>query len=45
MHCEYKATRKQSLHKHVQSVHDGVKYNCVQCEYKATRKQSLQQHV
>ena len=43
--CAYKATQKIKLQQHVQSVHNGVKYNSVQCDYKATRKQSLQQYV
>ena len=48
--CAYKATQKIKLQQHVQSVHNGVKYNCVQCDYKAcgykaSQKENLQKHV
>ena len=34
-----------NLQRHVESVHDGVKYSCESCDYKATTKGNLQRHV
>ena len=34
---------KNSLQRHVKSIHDGVKHSCEFCEYKANRKSNLQQ--
>ena len=36
-HCEYKATAKGHLKRHIESVHMNVDYPCNQCEYKATQ--------
>ena len=38
--CLYKATTKDSLTKHQQSIHV-LKYSCDQCEHKATEKEEL----
>ena len=47
--CEYKATVKYNLTKHVKSKHEGVyediKYPCDLCEYQATKKGNLIAHV
>ena len=40
-----KATEKGSLKKHIESVHEKVKYPCHQCEYKATTKGNIQRHI
>ena len=39
--CDYKASKW----KYVQSVHEGIKYDCNVCEYKVTRRNSLLRHV
>ena len=43
--CDYKATCKTSLLKHMKSIHKGVKFPCEQCDYKATRKGNLMAHI
>ena len=39
--CDYKATQKGNLLRHIESIHEGVKCPCEQCDYKATCKESL----
>ena len=34
--CDYKATLKGSLAKHLKSIHKGLKFSCDQCDYKAS---------
>ena len=43
--CEYKATQKGTLGRHIKSVHEGQKFQCPQCEYKTTWKGQLQIHI
>ena len=43
--CNYKATQKGDLLRHVKSIHEGVKYPCGQCDYKATQKKHLLRHI
>ena len=43
--CQYKATRKGYLQKHMESIHNGQKFPCPQCEYKAAFKGNLQIHI
>ena len=43
--CNYKATDRSNIRRHIKSVHDRVKYPCNQCSYKATVPGSLQQHI
>ena len=43
--CNYEATKKCNLVRHVKSRHEGVKFPCGQCDYKATQKGSLLEHV
>jgi len=45
VHCDYKASRKDTLLKHIQSKHEGVKFSCDQCAFKATLKGTLLTHV
>ena len=33
------------LKKHVESIHNGVRYTCNQCDYKATQKGHIKKHV
>ena len=39
--CEYKATHKSNLLRHIRSKHEGIKYPCDQCYYEATQKSNL----
>ena len=43
--CEYKATQKGNLLRHIKSTHEGVKFPCEQCEYKAKYKGNLLKHI
>ena len=43
--CDYEATKKGSLLRHVNSIHKGVKFPCDQCDYKATSKRGLLNHI
>jgi len=43
--CDYRASRKEHLKRHEQSVHLKVKpFSCSQCAYKASEKVNLMQH-
>lgn len=42
--CEYQAERKDNLKRHIQSIHEGLRFSCNQCEYQATRQGSLKRH-
>ena len=44
-HCDYKATQKVNLLRHLKSVHEGVKFPCDHCDYKATQKFHLLRHL
>ena len=43
--CEYKATWKHHLLRHIKSIHEGVKFLCDQCDFKATQKGHLLAHI
>ena len=44
--CNYQATRKDDLNRHIQSVHKGIKqHSCQQCDYQVARADSLQIHI
>ena len=43
--CDYKATLKGDLLKHIQSKHEGVKFPCDQCDFKAKGKGQLLRHI
>ena len=32
------------LKKHIESIHEGVRFPCDQCDYKATQKTNLKKH-
>ena len=36
---------KESLQKHIKSVHEGKKFQCPHCKYKASTKSTLQKHM
>ena len=42
-YCDYKATEKGNLQRHVKSIHCGVKYSFEYCVYMVTTKSSPQQ--
>ena len=43
--CDYKATTKGDLRRHLESIHEGARYTCDQCDYKPTTKGDLKRHV
>ena len=43
--CNYKATSNGNLKRHIESVHEKVKYSCDQCDYKATTQGLLKRHI
>ena len=43
--CDYKATQKRYLLRHIKSKHEGVRFPCDQCDYKATLKENLSRHI
>ena len=43
--CFYKANRKTSLQKHINSVQDRQQYYCQQCSYDESRKTELKKHM
>ena len=43
--CLKECTRKDSLQKHVNSVHLGVKFDCPECDYRATNNSHLKRHI
>ena len=43
--CDYKASLKGGLKRHMKSVHDRIKYRCEYCDYKAPDKVNLQRYV
>ena len=43
--CEYAATQKTSLKRHIESVHCKITYPCDYCEYVATQKSALKRHI
>ena len=43
--CDYNATDKKSLTRHIQSKHEGVKYACDQCDHQATQQSNLRTHI
>ena len=45
-HSEYEeATDPRNLRRHINSVHDGVRYECQQCDHKATDPSTLRRHI
>ena len=43
-HCG-KHMSPTSLHRHIKSTHEGVKYNCEQCDFQASRQDHLRRHM
>ena len=37
--------KKSHLKEHVGTIHEGVRYSCVQCDYQASKKYNLKTHV
>ena len=42
---DYQATTQGSLQRHVQSIHEGIKYPCVQWDYQATQQDHFTTHT
>ena len=42
--CEIKTVSKGSLKMHIESIHDGIRYECGQCDYMATKQGNLKRH-
>ena len=43
--CENQFMHKKTLKRHIQSVHEGIKYACNQCEFHATQQIGLTKHI
>ena len=43
--CQYEATRKDELKRHIKSIHEGVTYPCHLCGYRATLNRNLRKHI
>ena len=43
--CDYQCIRSDYLKKHIQGLHEKVRYPCDQCDYQATRRQYLNKHI
>ena len=43
--CYFKTANKTTIKRHVQSVHEGVRYPCTYCNYQATHKCNLKTHI
>ena len=43
--CNYRATRKDTLFQHINSIHKGFKFPCDQCEYKAGGRGTSLNHI
>lgn len=43
--CNYRATQKFDLKRHIRSIHLGERYPCDQCTYKATLTYNLKEHI
>ena len=44
-HGKHLSTRRRSLMNHIDSVHEGIRYNCDQCQHQSTTKNNLWKHV
>ena len=40
--CDYLASHKSYIRKHVKSVHEGIKFSCESCDYLASYKSENQ---
>jgi len=43
--CEKQFTQKRHLNRHIQSIHEGIKYDCDLCDYQASRQDQLKTHL
>ena len=43
--CKTQFTTTRSLNRHIQSIHEGVKFDCDQCNYQATQLAGLKTHI
>jgi hypothetical protein len=42
--CDYQASLRGSVSRHIRTIHQGLRYPCDQCEYQATRSHHLKRH-
>ena len=42
--CELRLRSMQGLRKHIESIHNGTKYQCKECDYQATNQSNLNVH-
>ena len=42
--CDYRATRRQSLKQHVESMHENVKFKCPNCDKAYSNKTHMLNH-
>ena len=43
--CDYLAPTIPILKRHIDSVHNGITYDCKQCDYQSTTKKTLEKHI
>ena len=43
--CEYISAQKDTLKKHIETVHDGKRHYCNQCEYSRKQKSVIKTHI
>ena len=43
--CEKYFSFKSSLKYHIQGIHEGIRYPCLECNYKSTNKSTLSRHM
>jgi len=43
--CDFYSTTKSNLKKHVQSQHDGIRYQCPHCDHTTSQKIRLKSHI
>ena len=44
-HCDYKASQKGNLQKHIESIHESLKFSCILCSAQFSMKTSLETHI
>ena len=43
--CESNFTRNYHMKRHMQGVHEGIKFQCEECEFKTNYKERLKAHI
>ena len=42
--CVYETSNSSHIRRHVEAIHEGVRYPCDKCDYQATRRSGLKRH-